>query len=361
MFSTSDCLAACKEDPVRDLESVSKKTVEDLILGHTATSKDIPHEHVLHAFSELIALQYPLINRLLETAAYLCAAGVLKIYHANPDEFHSLPATDRCGGYFNSTHGLIVLSTHNNLSQTLIHEITHAVRYYLLSSSFNNSCDRHSNFCRTQFPTLFATARKRQREYTASEREELGAIEGDVRTMQSLASEHVRHNSFSNWDNMMKESEKTGMKFRNRRLRVEANMQVRGDLHQHLQLYQTEKLAEEFLPFFLQYFVKYACHEEIRALRYHAAHYVWSGNMTADTIYQASLPALMMDALGPDIAEEFVNGNFRRALDAYVALSVKSYLSEQQVEQLTDHSAYSIYSSMAEPIRIDNSQPTFKF
>ena len=175
MKAHHECREACIAKPLLKLDTRTSLTIKDLLLSATTTGPNVSPTEVSKAFDELIDLQYPLINRILELAAYLCANRRLYIYCANADEFSSLRTSDHNAGFYTAANALIVLSQRLPLSQLLIHELTHAVRDTIkVDLEHSGTIDHHQLFCKSEFPTFFM-ALKREGP-TEDEREELTSL-----------------------------------------------------------------------------------------------------------------------------------------------------------------------------------------
>lgn len=177
-----DCIDACKSSPLVKLIPGASYTIRDILLSKIAVSPTVTFDQVAKAIDELINLNYPLINRILEVSAYYCAMGGLFIYCANPSEFESLKLSGEDHGYFNRSNGLIVLSTRLPLSQLLIHEMTHAVRLFITINEDRPDVSQHQDFCKHTFPTLFSQSLKNTQP-TREEQEELASIERKAKAL----------------------------------------------------------------------------------------------------------------------------------------------------------------------------------
>ncbi len=339
-----DCLQACKTTPLIKLASEKKYTILDILLSNTAVGPDVTLEHVTKALNELIDLKYPLINRILEVAAYFCSKNGLFIYCTNPSDYAELSINSGdTAGCFNHHNGLIIVSTLLPLSRILIHELTHAVRFYI-SCSGEEVLNRHLQFCKHKFTSRFNQA-LRNNNFTKEEQDELDSIESDAESMRDLAVEFSRHCSRQDLELMLERSRNGAEFFHVRRGVVEEHQKFRSEFYHEFAPYKEADRAEEFLPTFLEFFVMGAYHKKMESLRTWLSMSMVILGCNTNQIYYSSLLSLMWDSLPKFLAEDFIKSDFRTALDHYAG---RMRLS---AERLIDSHYYS--ASLAEPARIN--------
>lgn len=130
--------------------------------------------------------------------------------------------------------------------------------------------------------------------------------------------------------------------------KVRAKEQLRSDFYSDFKPYQESEHAEEFLPFFLQRFVRSVYHVKVESLRSWLAGFPDSKDL--DLLYKSRLLDMMWISLPSSVVDNFVNGDFRITLDNYVALAAKPFLYQKKIPILKDEDLYS--RSLAEPKQI---------
>lgn len=345
-----ECIKACVGNPIVVLDPCSSSSIQDLLLSRIAVGPNVTFDQIKKAIDELIDLNYPLINRILEVSAYYCSLSMLSIYCANPTEFESLKLGEDNQGYFNARNNLIVVSTRMPLSQSLIHELTHAVRRYIMISP-DPTATRHQEFCKNRFPTFFKQTFK-DTQPTSDEKAELDSIERDAAEWSRLGVALAPKLSSVEWEKMINRDRVGSEIFHARRSNVRAQQQLRRDFYDVFNGYKESDYAEEFLPFFLQHFVRAAYHEKVTSLQSWVVEYTQTPEEFVTATYNARLLGMMWSALSSSILENFVKGDFRTRLDHY-AVSIVPFLDKKQAAPLRDSEFYSV--SFAEPNRINNS------
>lgn len=341
-----ECLDACKKNPLINLTQGSPYTIRDLLLSRTAIGPSVTFQKVTEAIDELISLNYPIINRILEISAHYCAMGLLYIYYTDQSNFESLKSTVDEYGHFNPMHGLIVLSTNLPLSQLLIHELTHAVRYFIgINKNVHFVVKQHSDFCKNEFTKLFSQALVNT-QLTSDERKELASMEEDAQEIRQLM---VKNRcTMEKWSKIMDSARE---RFGIRRQNFHARQQFRRNFYDAFKPYQESEYAEEFLPFFLQHFVCLAFHEKVKSLQSWVVDYISVSDEYLTKIYNAKLLDMLWSSLPLSIVKNFVTGNFREALDNH-ASSIKLYFNKKCITTLEDSEFYS--ASLSEPFKVND-------
>lgn len=297
-----ECLSKCKSDPVVKLDkNTSSNQVRELLLSRTAVAPGVPVENITKAIDELIELKYPLINRILEVAAYCCKTGSLHIYFINDRQLES-SGDKHTNGHYNKTSGLIVIAGHCDITQTLIHELTHAVRDCIKGT--NEIANLHWRFCKNKFS--------------------LNAFKANESSQQE-------------------QNELTETKCFNRvqRHRLTAQELLRTQFYGFFKPYDQSEYAEEFLPFFLGQFVSLSKEPEVYTdlcdnfLQTNRRHVMLS--ILLNRMY-CSLPSKILD--------DFIKGDLRLAIELYLDNKMTFVL------KLEDSP---FYLSSNEPTRINNS------
>lgn len=304
MQNPLECRSRCKDNPIVKLDkNFSSSQVRELLLSRTAAAPGVPLENITNAIDELIELKYPLINRILEVAAYFCKVGSLNIYFINDRHLESSDNKHTDGRFDES--GLIVIAGHCDIPKTLIHELTHAVRYYI--KGINELANRHWKFCKKEFSAIFPLALKTN-QAPEQEQNELAATK--------FFTSQQRH-------------------------RLAAQKLLRTQFYSFFKPYNRSDYGEEFLPFFLGQFVSLSkqaeiysspCDDFLPANRCH--------------VRLSELLDRMYCSLPSNILDDFIKGDFRFALEHY--LDNKRNL----VLKLEDSR---FYQNSNEPLRINNS------
>ncbi len=133
-FSPAAFVDACNATPVYDPQATltlsGDAKIEALLLSRLHVSNPVKLSEVIAAIKNLIALQMPMINRILEIAAHAAANNRLSIYITGPNESlewstNADPKICRKGSY-DDVHQLISIDgNHDDIIGTLIHELTH--------------------------------------------------------------------------------------------------------------------------------------------------------------------------------------------------------------------------------------------
>jgi len=348
MNNVYECLDACKRNPLVRLTPGSACTVRDLLLSRIAVGPGVTLKQVSQALDELIALKYPLINRILETAASFCNSGILSIYCANPGEFESLKLGEHNQGYFDPNHGIIVVSTRLPLSEVLIHELSHAIKHYMMVHR-EGPAIRHQQFCKHEFPAAFSNASKNTgpTTYEADELEDIAYKAKYVgETVHILMRGLPPHEQTAVFNDCRDRSDI----FNVRRQKVMDAQRFRKEFFDCFKLYHNADCAEEFLPFFLQKFVHFTCHEKLRSFESWVVKYLATPPVYAVRSYNSYILHMMWTAIPEKLLENFVKGDFRITLDNYVALYASKTLHYVNAPLLNDCDFYA--GTLAEPARI---------
>ena len=270
MFNDYEMLEACKKSPlVRLSPGAAPYSVQDLLLSKTATDRSVTSEQAIKASKELIDLQYPIINRILEIAAYLCSQNMLFIYCGDRSNIKGFNKNYEKHGHFDPSKSLIVITTELPLAQNLIHELTHATRHFIeIKYSVEFWSEKHTAFCKNQFPSFFNQA--------------------------------VQNKFF-------------GDKPPNRKL-------LALDFFENFAAYTPEKHPEEFLSFFLQTFVgavyhnKFGPHKEEIPQEFQK-YYIDLSKEERFKLNNARILLTLCHSLPESISDEYIKGSFRVALD----------------------------------------------
>lgn len=340
MEQASEYVSKCKNNPIIKHNS-SSTDVRELLLSSTAADPEVTLDKITKAFDELIGLKYPLINRILEAAAYYCKIGLLKIYFVNGVQAGSSQSSaTHQQGYFSANRGLIVLAGGLfAISNALIHELTHAVRYYLKKS--NDFAYRHHDFCKNQFPALMS---KYMVATTQNEEQnELAEIEKQAHWFSELYKARLSHCNDSEFHALNDHFKPGFQKIVHRRHAVAAQQQLRAKFYSFFQPYNVSDYAEEFLPFFLDQFVTAALHEQIPSF----FEFNNDSGENKHRDYLQELLARMYAALPSKVINSFIKDEFRVALEEFLKPKWNSFI------KLDDDVFFEC--SVAEPQRIINS------
>jgi hypothetical protein len=337
----------CKKNPLVKFDNNTPRTIKNLLLARTAIGPKITFDQVAQAIDELIGLNYSLINRILEVTAYYCSKGLLFIYcHDQPRSLGSEERKQRHGCY-DKSNGLIILSTHKPLAQVLIHELAHVANHFTAIFNDREGVDQHKHFCKHTFPTLFSQALTSSKP-TVEEENELNSIEDDIKGLRELMTPYLQSCSSAGWHRMMDRYERGSQIFAVRRRKVVAQQQLRRDFYSDFEPYMKSEYAEEFLPFFLQRFVQFSCHEKLDSLQSWVKNYVPDGQNHLVEIYNAKLLGMMWSSLPELVVKNFIKGDFRIALER-LADKLYSALHKEGVPALNDSIIYAVLSS-SEPL-----------
>lgn len=334
---------ACIKNPLINFETSSCHTVKELLLSTFAIGDGIDRNEIEKAIDELIDLHYPLINEILEVAAYLCTTRKLFIYCANETEWKSLKSKPLEVGHFDKVYNLIILSTDLPLSEVLIHELIHAVRYYVLNSNLANKLKPpvtvHRKFCKNSFLSFFKSIQQNPTDSLDSERKTKPEIitEAEIKNDEILEISPER---------ISRKSEI-----------IQFKESIRKKLCSSLKMNDEKEQSEEFLPNFIDSFVKYACHEKIPSLQTIVDETIAELKLTLDSEditaeYNARLLEILYSALPNKIIDDFLKDNFRDALNNYLWSVARPSLSGKVAIYLKDNDTYSSLSN-AEPKKIN--------
>lgn len=273
MFYDDEMVDACKKKSIGKLSpGGAPYPVQDLLLSRIATDSSLSSDQVIKAINELVDLQYPVINRILEIAAYLCSQNMLFIYCGNRSSIKSFKNDYEKHGHFDPSKGLIVITTELPLSQTLMHELTHAVRHFVaIKHSVQNWSEQHSKFCKNQFSSFF---------------------------------------------NQAVQNKLTANLPPNRKL-------VAINFYENFATYTPGKHAEEFLPFFLQTFVGAVYHNKFGPYKEEVPpeFQKYFSNLSKEERYKmdkAQILLTLCNSLPDSIFDNFIKSSFRIALDNYL-------------------------------------------
>ena len=347
MNNVYECLDACKRNPLVKLIPGTACTVRDLLLSRIAVGPGVTLQQVTQALDQLIALKYPLINRILEAAASFCNHSLLSIYCANPGEFESLKLGEHNQGYFDPHNAIIVVSTRLPLSEVLIHELTHAIKHYVMVHR-EVPAVRHQQFCKHEFPNAFSNALKSTGP-TASEVEELADIQYKAKYVGESVHILMRGKSYEEQSAIFDRCRDRSDIFNVRRQKVVDAQRFRKDFFDCFKLYRDADCAEEFLPFFLQKFVHFTCHEKLRLFESWVVKYLETSPEYAVRSYNSHILSMMWRAIPSNLLDNFLKGDFRATLDHYVALYASKALHHLNVPLLDDCDFYT--GTLAEPNR----------
>lgn len=343
-----ECIEACKSNPLVTLNPDSSYTIRDILLSKTAVGAGVTFNQVAKAIDELIQLKCPLINRMLEVAAFHCAIDELFIYFTNRSECKVAGFDSSGHGKFYEKSGVIVVQTNLPLSELLMHELTHAVDYFISRNEDQLSAKRS----RKTFSTLFSQAMKNTSPLL-TEQNEISSISQNADALGRIMVEHAPKCSSREWNQMMDRSRMCSSIFRNRRQNVTAKQELRRVLYREMLPYPEFEYSSEFLPTFLEHFVRAAYRRKVTSLQTWIVDYMGIRNEYTVGAYNANLFSMMWSSQPPDIVECYVNSNFRTTLDRY-AVSIESFLAEKRIASLKDSEFYCI--STTEPNRIMNPQ-----
>lgn len=340
MKRTYEYLDKCNTNPLAKKDSAATD-IRELLLSRTAADPEISVNKITKAIDDLIGLKYPLLNRILEAAAYYCKIGLLKIYFVNSMDVGSSQSYEtHQAGYFNPNHGLIVIAgSLATIANTLIHELTHAVSYYLKGS--NDFVRRHHNFCKNQFPGLLKKGMSATQ--VDSEQTELSDIDKDAQWFSELYKQRMQNcenNEFKAQSDLFKPG---FVKIGHRRHRVAAQQQLRENFYGFFKPYNITEYADEFLPFFLGQFVTAAIDEQIEPF------FELNNDSGEDKnrVYLLVLLDRMYSSLPSEVVDSFIKDDFRSALEEFLKPKWHS------VTKLEDDVLF--LCSVAEPQKIINS------
>lgn len=334
--SDAACKEACRVRPLikLDVKVDRRYTVRELLLSTIAIGPNVPSNIVINAIDQLINLQCPIINRILEVSAFYRAFGGLSIYCANSNEFSKLKTQHENFGYFSAADNLILVSSGIDIAQSIIHELTHAVHHFV-TTSHDEKVTTYLNFIKFIFPKLFREAKTKPNEPLMHEKAELALIEERKRTFLNeyrLSSPQVQ---FANLDRLTAASQVFQAQISN----VTALRLQRVRFFDRFAPYHESDQSKEFLPFFLEEFVRATSNNSHDA----SILQLFIKKNKNNPTYHAELYDTLWKSIPKQIIENFVSNGFRTIIEHKAALCYGS------VQKLTDSELYEF--SQAEPRR----------
>lgn len=292
-----DCFDKCALEPIEPLK-MGNLDVCRLLLSRTAVRHPEDVSLIKEAFDELISLENPLINRMLEIMTLAMYQKKMNIYITDYAEFQEVkPPEFVCKGFYYECdgEGIIVIprpqksSLEEPLSELLMHEMTHAMDSFLSGSSVDMS--------------------------------QIG---------DSFARPPVSPDFFSR---LLHQDQFPFMK-RGTRLKY---VDKKRDLYTNMIGYSEKEQPKEFLPFFLQYFVAMALSNENKDPNPEVTHCRYG---TDFLLFSLTMQALTDALLKP----------FKSAVDGYASRYVGTVFRALKVERLEHSDNYD--SSFSEDIKI---------